>query len=754
MKLISIELCNFRAHKHLEFTPDPEGITVIRGVNGAGKSTIIEALTWCLYGSGAKPADVVKNADLIRYGATIKKGEDQCYVRAIVELFGETYRVTRRITNMRGSIACDLEKETSEGWEYVAGDSAKDVDPMIRKLVRLTREEFLTAVHIQQSKVNTIVDKSNKEARTRVMYGFMGVNGAVESIRLAREQARELASSIKSSTVTESTVSELEAKVEQLDSDYSTIVTKGKKLKDKAEAVYKNLQEATKVSRELSREYTRTMTLEGEQRSLNNDVKDITARISRVRKEREPLRDKQRNLNSAPYHLVQERYKKVAQEHTSIVSELSKVRQDIHHSEQSLQDSYNATENSDSDVSEVEVIINDLRERVISYGKVGENLLALKASKQSQGESIRQAIDVLETGDACPTCLQSVTEPSKAVEVLKSALETCRIEYKDASSHLRELDTKTESHNTTIKALEATLSHLNNIQALEPKMSELKALEGDLSAQLSIKQVELDSVRELLNVAEQIEDIKTREKKLKEDEISLTLTLDEKQKRLAEINENLKTVGKVTEAQVVRAQKKEDELSGTYHTLNDELTDLRVKASDVLSDKKAAQEKLKEEQKELHRYSKLLESHEKAVATQKTLEEYKQTLIDNAIPIVETYATELINGFTDGKFLKVEFDDTFLPTVYRSDGLVFPVTMLSGGEKQLAAIALRLASSLMLTNGVDQPLLEFDEITTSLDPDNTQRVLQVAKERAQGQIIIIDHKNDEVDNVADKIIEI
>lgn len=49
MRIESITLENFRCHEHMEIQFSP--VTAIYGHNGAGKSTIAEAVVWCLYGT-------------------------------------------------------------------------------------------------------------------------------------------------------------------------------------------------------------------------------------------------------------------------------------------------------------------------------------------------------------------------------------------------------------------------------------------------------------------------------------------------------------------------------------------------------------------------------------------------------------------------------------------------------------------------------------------------------------------------------
>lgn len=57
MWVSKIELTNFKSYRHAEFCfPEPDGeqnIVLIGGINGYGKTSVLEALYLCLYGKDA-----------------------------------------------------------------------------------------------------------------------------------------------------------------------------------------------------------------------------------------------------------------------------------------------------------------------------------------------------------------------------------------------------------------------------------------------------------------------------------------------------------------------------------------------------------------------------------------------------------------------------------------------------------------------------------------------------------------------------
>ncbi|MCA1903418.1 MAG: SMC family ATPase, partial [Cyanobacteria bacterium KgW148] len=96
MYLVSIHLQNFRQHKdtHIQFV---QGITGILGQNGAGKSTILEAIAWAFYGN--KPGVLRGTKDyLIWRGAP---GKSEVIVDLEFACQNHNYRIQRSQTTSK-----------------------------------------------------------------------------------------------------------------------------------------------------------------------------------------------------------------------------------------------------------------------------------------------------------------------------------------------------------------------------------------------------------------------------------------------------------------------------------------------------------------------------------------------------------------------------------------------------------------------------------------------------------------------------
>ena len=83
--ITSVKLGNFLSHKDTELTFD-NGVTVFIGDNGAGKSSVIDAMTYALFGKNTRGL----------HGETIRDGENQAVTQIHFDVNGKTYHAIKK----------------------------------------------------------------------------------------------------------------------------------------------------------------------------------------------------------------------------------------------------------------------------------------------------------------------------------------------------------------------------------------------------------------------------------------------------------------------------------------------------------------------------------------------------------------------------------------------------------------------------------------------------------------------------------
>lgn len=109
-------------------------------------------------------------------------------------------------------------------------------------------------------------------------------------------------------------------------------------------------------------------------------------------------------------------------------------------------------------------------------------------------------------------------------------------------------------------------------------------------------------------------------------------------------------------------------------------------------------------------------------------------------PDLSEVASGFLRDLTNGRYTDLELDESYSPTLLE-EGEVKPV--ISGGEEDVANLALRLAISQMIAERAGQPLslLILDEIFGSLDEERRAGVMELLRSLADRfpQVILITH---------------
>jgi len=148
-----VKLVNFTCHQETEII-FPEGLTVFLGRNGSGKSSIIDAITYALYGEHSRG----RNPNIVRRGSS-SGGR----VELEFDHGGSRYYVNRSFDS-RGNLQSAILRR--DGRLLVAGERRREaVSKAVQEILGLSYDRMRTAVVIQQGELDRIISADPRELK-------------------------------------------------------------------------------------------------------------------------------------------------------------------------------------------------------------------------------------------------------------------------------------------------------------------------------------------------------------------------------------------------------------------------------------------------------------------------------------------------------------------------------------------------------------------------------------------------------------
>ena len=173
---------NFQGRHPFDFSKD---ITIFLGDNGNGKSSIFDAIQWCLTGN----VDRFKNIGSVEIlkSVLINKDSDEC----AVEIFFTSNQSLKRVAPRKGNITVYC----NDGDKTVRGDT--NVKEYIEELFKHSNNEkfdineFLKSSLLAQDQVLDFIASDNANDRYRVLSSILGMN-EITNLKENYEKARSL----------------------------------------------------------------------------------------------------------------------------------------------------------------------------------------------------------------------------------------------------------------------------------------------------------------------------------------------------------------------------------------------------------------------------------------------------------------------------------------------------------------------------------------------------------------------------------
>ena len=185
---VRLALRNFMCYRGEPEVLDLTGVHVacLSGENGAGKSALLEAITWVLWG---KARDRSIDDELI------SKGASDMEVDYHFMLGSQHYRVLRKRSRKGNTGTTILDVQVSptgeEGtWRSLAGGAVRETQARINDLLKLDYDTFINSAFIMQGRADEFTVK-NPADRKKVLAGILGLDEYDRLEELAREEARQ-----------------------------------------------------------------------------------------------------------------------------------------------------------------------------------------------------------------------------------------------------------------------------------------------------------------------------------------------------------------------------------------------------------------------------------------------------------------------------------------------------------------------------------------------------------------------------------
>jgi len=186
----SIELVDFLSHSDtkLEFK---DGVTIFVGDNGAGKSSVIDAITYALFGKHTR-SDVK---------SLIRRGTNQGYAKIQFSIKDKQYEAFRKIKNKSSNYleAKFLDITNNSRIDIASGERKQYNESMkeeVEKIIGMDYKKLQIASIVQQGQLNAIIEKTAAD-RQELLNNIIGIDKLdiaskymVENINKFREKIK------------------------------------------------------------------------------------------------------------------------------------------------------------------------------------------------------------------------------------------------------------------------------------------------------------------------------------------------------------------------------------------------------------------------------------------------------------------------------------------------------------------------------------------------------------------------------------
>jgi len=783
MYLRGIQLENYRRFE-ISQTEFPDGIVGIIGSNGVGKSTLVEALAWALYGNEASRTgkDEIKRIT--------SSPADLCRVILDFQIEGDNYRVVRQLKG-RSNVADASVIVNSK----ISARGTSAVTNFITKTLGMDYRAFITSFYAPQKELNILSDYQPYR-RKELLAKMLGIENIDLALKILRADKREieikteiLEEHIKDKKSLSQEKREREKRIESLEKeikekkndfdnqkgDFEKFEQEIKKLKKKSEEhnlLEKKITEKKTEKKGLLSQVGNAEIERDKLLDLFKEIESLKPKVSVYKKTKGTLEElEEKRIKFERKKITQQQVLSLNRSIQSLEKRLRELNSELKEGEEIP----NRLNGLKDELNQLEQELEDARKTYLSFQTSYKSLSTEREKLKKQLENIEE----LGPDSVCDRCLRPMGDDYQKI---KAHLSEDRKKIDKKLKELKAQKEEVEKRGKGFKEMRAEKEKdKEKIQRTYEEFLKFKGEEENLEKSLSERQKDLVSLEEILkgigevkydivlhgNLKKEFEELeKTKERytQIEQD----TKRLPELEKEIGDLRKRVEILDKEEKelnSKIKALSFSEDEFKEKQKDLEqkkEDLHQLELSLKDILHHKEMNQKEVERLEKEIEKVKET--EKEKKDLSKKRLylekldlifSDFKVSLIDRIKPTLSSYAKELFVELTNGRYLDFELDENYEIYIY-DQGERFSIERFSGGEKDLANLCLRLAISLMISesSGVDFSFIILDEIFGSQDQSRKENILNGLarlKNRFR-QIFLITHIDDIKDSVENLIL--
>jgi DNA repair protein SbcC/Rad50 len=793
MIISSLRLENIRSYIN-ESIDFPDGSVLLSGDIGSGKSSILLAIEFALFGimrSG------LSGSSLLRHGCS------QGSVELKFEIEKNEYLVKRTLKRARNTISQETGYIIENGRKFEGTPielKARILEILGYPQELLTRSKSLIyryTVYTAQEEMKQILFEE-KDMRLDTLRKLFGIDkyktireNSVLFIRELKRKISDLSIRLENFEEHENLKIKYKERMKQLTFD---IMEKNESLKAVKNNLEKEQESIEKIEEELK-----------EYRELKKDFELKEMTMSSKKKEKEKLAEKIKSSNIQDLKKKLEEYSKINElkdekileqklekaqdKHSDIIKTKSRLKENLFHVENNIK-LYEEQIEQDTKLSKESIILQnnleELKQKILQKKKQQEILndfikkdkeYSIEIEKKTMiMQEAKEIITSIKESDICPKCRQEINEEHKQ-KVIKEEKKTIEKKQEEIEK-LKKIISAIESNIKKIK------NNIAKIEEFEKKYSETKEklikIES-VSSKLVEKQKKLSQFykekKELkekldepeeVSYLEKIQDIKKQLSEARDNNLmfrekrNIQKIIETEKKNIEIHNKDIETLEKEIKQIILDIENIRDKLN-RYSQIEKKFVDKKDMMKDLLEKEKQIELKLaalNQEntslEKSLKEINEKIEKLEKTKQKINSLNEIKDWFDSFFVKLMSTMEKHIMisihrefNSLLKEWFsiliedIDISLDDEFSVNLIQ-DGYETDVDSLSGGEKTSAALAYRLALNKVVNELIPsiktKDLIILDEPTDGFSSEQLDKVKDVIEQLNMKQTIIVSHE--------------